>query len=47
MLQYIEEFSRSTLNRMIGRNILLLYGEYAEFFSLSTRTWVNRRKVSA
>jgi hypothetical protein len=31
MLQYIEKFSGSTLNRVIGRNILLLYGEYAEF----------------
>jgi hypothetical protein len=36
MLQYIEKFSRSTLNKMIGRNILLLHREYAEFFSLST-----------
>jgi hypothetical protein len=42
-----EKFSRSTLNRMIARNILPLYGEYAEFFSLSTRIRVNRRKLSA
>jgi hypothetical protein len=35
------------LNRMIGRNILLLYGEYAEFFSLSTQIWDDRRKLSA
>lgn len=46
MLQYVEKFSKSTLNRMIGRNILLLSGEYAEFFSLSTQIWVNRRKFS-
>jgi hypothetical protein len=29
------------------QNILFLYGEYAEFFSLSTRIWDDRRKVSA
>jgi hypothetical protein len=47
MLQHIEKFSRSTLNRMIGGNFLLLHREYAEFFSLSTQIRVNRRKVSA
>jgi hypothetical protein len=47
MLQYIEKFSRSTLNRMIGGKFLLLHREYAEFFSLSTQIWDDRRKVSA
>ncbi|MEY4558934.1 MAG: hypothetical protein RL024_1092, partial [Actinomycetota bacterium] len=47
MLQYVEKFSRSTLNRMIGRKFLLLHREHAEFFGLSTRIWVDRWKVSA
>ena len=34
MLQYIDKYTRPTLNRMIGRNILLLHGEHAESFCL-------------
>ena len=41
MFQYIETFSRFTLNRTIGRKFLLSHREYAEFFSLSTQIWLD------